>query len=271
LGDKEGDFQLRTLATNLWSVYPFRGRFVKRKFTFIHYHQVSPEVFRDHIGFLEGRFNITHLDRLLDFYENGAPLPDRCLFITFDDGWKSNYELLPFLEERGIPITIFLTTGLIGSNKSPAPLLAYNSLDSEDVDTVDYPSFGDRTLLTSEEIREMSDHVNFQSHLAGHHPVTKLTPDKLMSEMTESKETIEELTGKRVYCLAYPYNRVSPREVSAVSSSDYVFARSGARMMNDDKTNRYLLHSVGIVKKWGIRELKNTLLLSELKTLRESL
>jgi hypothetical protein len=42
-------------------------------------------------------------------------------------------------------------------------------------------------------------------------------------------------------------------------------------MMNDDKTNRYLLHSVGIVKKWGIRELKNTLLLSELKTLRESL
>lgn len=262
---------MRALATNLWSVYPFRGRFIKRKFSFIHYHQVSPEVFKNHIGFLEGRFNITHLDRLRDFYENGASLPDRCLFITFDDGWKSNHELLPLLEERGPPITIFLTTGLIGSNKSPASLTAYNSLDSKDIDSVHYPSSDERTMLTSDEIREMSGHVNFQSHLVGHHPVAKLTPDKLMSEMAESKETIEELTGKRVYCLAYPYNRVSPSEVSAVSSSDYVFARSGARMMNDAETNRYLLHSVGIVKKWGIRELKNALLLSELKTLRGSL
>lgn len=260
---------MRTLATRLWSVYPFRGHFIKRKFTFIHYHQVSPEVFKAHIRFLEERFNITHLDRLRDFYENGAPLPDRCLFITFDDGWKSNYELLPVLEEQGIPITIFLTTGLIGSNKTPAPLTAYRVLDSLDVDAVDYPSSDERTMLTTDEIREMSGHVNFQSHLAGHHPSAKLTPDKLRSELLESKLTIEELTGKRVYCLAYPYNRVSPREVSLVSSSDYVFARSGARMMNDSETNRYLLHSIGIVKDWGIRELKNTLLFSELKTLRE--
>ena len=269
--DQESDFPLRTLATKLWNAYPFRDRFIKRKFAFIHYHQVSLEVFSTHLGCLEGRFNITHLDRLCDFYENGAPLPDRSLFITFDDGWKSNYELFPLLEEQGIPITIFLTTGLIGSNKAPAPIAAYNALDSGGIDIVDYPTLNERTMLTTEEIREMASHVNFQSHLVGHHPSTKLTPDKLRSELAESKRTIEELTGKQVYCLAYPYNRVSPEVVSLVNSSDYVFARSGARMMNDAETNRYSLHSTGIVKNWGISELKDAFLLSELKTFTASL
>ncbi len=262
---------MNTLATRLWSAYPFRGRFIKGKFSFIHYHRVSPKVFNGHIRFLEERFNITHLDRLCDFYENGTPLPERCLFITFDDGWKSNYDLLPMLKEQGIPITIFLSTGLIGSNKWAAPDTAYNKLDSEDVDAIEYQVSEERTMLTLDEIREMSNHVNFQSHLVGHHPVTKLTPDKLSSELTESKRTIEGLTGKQVYCFAYPYNRVSPEVISLVSSSDYVFARSGARMMNDDETNRHSLHSTGIVRDWGIRELKDAILFSELKTFRASL
>jgi len=262
---------LNALATRLWSAFPFRDRFIKGKFTFIHYHRTSPEVFKDHIMFLEERFNITHLDMLRDFYERREPLPERCLFITFDDGWKSNYDLLPILEEQGIPITIFLSTGLIGSNKWAAPITAYNKLDSEDVDSVEYKLSDDRTMLTVDEIREMSRHVNFQSHLVGHHPVTKLTLDKLNSELTESKQTIEELTGKQVYCLAYPYNRVSSRELSLVSSSDYLFARSGARMMNDDETNRYALHSTGIVRDWGIHELTDAILFSELKTFRAGL
>lgn len=262
---------MKTLATRLWGIFPFRGSFLREKFTFIHYHKVSPEVFRAHIRFLQERYNITHLDMLLDYYEKGTPLPDDCLFITFDDGWKSNYELLPLIEEHNIPITVFLITGLIGAKKSPVPLTLYLTMDSKDINAVDYPTYNERMMLTVDEIREMSRHVNFQSHLVGHHLSTKLSPGQFKSELEESKKTIEDITGQQVYCLAYPYNRVSPREVSFVSSSDYVFARSGARMMNDKKNNRFMLHSIGINGDWSVGELKTALLQSELKTLRDSL
>ena len=133
--------------------------------------------------------------------------------------------------------------------------------------SIEYSVEPDRTMLNVEEIKEMSSCINFQAHGVSHYPLTLLSEESLKSELIESKESIEEITGKSVYAFAYPYNRANNKVAKVVESCDYVFARVGGRIMNRPDTNRYFLNSIGIEEKSSVFELQNKLFKAELKTL----
>jgi peptidoglycan/xylan/chitin deacetylase (PgdA/CDA1 family) len=221
------------------------------------------------VEYLNTHYNITDLESLRDHYENGAPLPRNALFITFDDGWRSNYDLLPIIEEKKLSITIFLTTGLIGTNKKPAPLTNYNEKTVEEI-TDSYPSESERTMLSIDEIKDMSKLINFQAHGVHHHLSTYLTEEQLKAEIIESKNTVEGITGKPVYGFAYPYNRAGEKEAIIVKSCGFVLARRGGRIMNNPSTDRFLLNSIGIDENCSLKDFKTKIFRSELKTVLRS-
>jgi peptidoglycan/xylan/chitin deacetylase (PgdA/CDA1 family) len=58
------------------------------------------------------------IDELIRGCMGTAPLPNKAVAITFDDGYLDNYTLAyPLLKELDIPATIFITTGYMGSKK----------------------------------------------------------------------------------------------------------------------------------------------------------
>ena len=78
---------------------------------------VRGQSFEAHITYLRKRFHIISLDELLDLWRTNRLKSHRsyCV-ITFDDGWRDNYEFaFPILVKHRIPATIFLATDFIGT------------------------------------------------------------------------------------------------------------------------------------------------------------
>ena len=77
---------------------------------------VSPETLDLHLTELERHFELMHLEEWLRRAKEGAPLPRLACAITFDDGWRDNYDFaLPVLVKHGAPATIFLVSSYIGT------------------------------------------------------------------------------------------------------------------------------------------------------------
>ena len=77
---------------------------------------VSPETFDLHLTELKRRFELVHLAEWLRRAREGLPLPKLACAITFDDGWRDNYEFaLPVLVQHNAPATIFLVSSYVGT------------------------------------------------------------------------------------------------------------------------------------------------------------
>ena len=81
---------------------------------------VSSETFTKHMQYLKDQqFNVIPLNELISQLQAGQELADKTVAITFDDGYKNNYEqAAPILEKFGYPYTIFVNPELIDSGKS---------------------------------------------------------------------------------------------------------------------------------------------------------
>lgn len=79
---------------------------------------VTPETFRRHLHWLAERFEIVRLADWLSAAGLGEPLPARACALTFDDGWRDNYEFaLPALVEHNAAATIFAVSHMIGGTE----------------------------------------------------------------------------------------------------------------------------------------------------------
>jgi peptidoglycan/xylan/chitin deacetylase (PgdA/CDA1 family) len=78
---------------------------------------VSPETLDMHLRILQKHFALVHLDDWLLNRAAGKELPRRACAITFDDGWRDNFEYaFPVLRQHRAPATIFLVSDFVGGN-----------------------------------------------------------------------------------------------------------------------------------------------------------
>ena len=72
--------------------------------------------FEHHMQLLQDNgWQVVSLEQLISFVEQGTPLPEKAVALTFDDGYQSNYELaFPILQRYGHPATIFAIGCSIG-------------------------------------------------------------------------------------------------------------------------------------------------------------
>ncbi|HBG78598.1 MAG TPA: hypothetical protein DDW84_07135 [Phycisphaerales bacterium] len=77
----------------------------------------SPENFESHLKTLSQNYRVIRLAELLDEIKNNRFVPNT-IALTFDDGYADNFtNALPLLEKYKIPATIFVTSGMVGSDR----------------------------------------------------------------------------------------------------------------------------------------------------------
>ena len=77
---------------------------------------VSPATLDLHCALLKRYFDFVHLDDWLRAARAGEELPRMACALTFDDGWRDNFEYaLPVLEQQRVPATIFLVSSYTGT------------------------------------------------------------------------------------------------------------------------------------------------------------
>ena len=161
-----------------------------------------PELFERGMTMLRERgFGTISLTDAAALIARGERFPERSMVITFDDGYESVYEhAFPVLQRLALTATVFLTVGRQRTAETDARL----------------PSLEGRTMLSWREIREMhAAGIEFGAHTLTHPDLTRLPPDRVETEMRESKAVIEDALGGTVQAFCYPYGRHDDRSRAA--------------------------------------------------------
>ena len=163
----------------------------------LNYHQIEekngnpltlwPDQFEAQMAYLaDAGYTTITIDEMMDALENGTPLPEKPVIITFDDGYADNYEYAyPILKKYGFKATIFLIYDLTNT----------------------YPNY-----LTWEQINEMKESglIHFESHTMTHANLAELnSADELRHEIADSHDLLSEKLGYDMHYIAYPGGRVN--------------------------------------------------------------
>ncbi len=74
----------------------------------------TPAEFEAHLAYLQRNFHPVSIDEVLVAHRGGKALPPHSVLVTFDDGYRDNYDYaFPILQRYGIPGLFFVTTGLV--------------------------------------------------------------------------------------------------------------------------------------------------------------
>src|SRR5438105_1302164 len=184
--------------------------------------EITPAAFEAEMKELKDKgITVISMQDLLAWKRGEKNIPPRCAVITFDDGWKSQYEVAwPILKKFGYPVTMFIyTEGVRGG------------------------SLGGGEAITWEQLADMRDNgVDIQAHTATHQdlreghtvmviePGGKRTKKKLtgadyekwvQNEVVGCKELLEQRLGIKVNCFAVPFGNYNEHVKELARNAGY--------------------------------------------------
>jgi len=196
-------------------------------------HYVAPGLFRAHVEFLHrSGYRAVGLAEVVRHLRGEAPGVERPLAITFDDGYDCLYrQALPVLQEFSFTATVFMVAGCIGG---------INEWDANRTMVAE-------PMLTAEHLVELARcGIEIGSHGMTHDRLTGLADGKLRAALRDSKRKLEDLTGRAVTAVAYPYGDHNEKVRGAAAECGYVVGCGTARGVNRPGDDPFALKRVNI-------------------------
>lgn len=201
--------------------------------------EMTPELFESQMQQLKDKnIPVIGMQDFLAWKRGEKNIPPKAAIITFDDGWKSQYEVgWPIMKKFGYPLTLFIYTEGVRGGK-----------------------FGGGGAMSWEQLAEMRDAgVDIQAHSVTHQDLRKaydkgakkkLSPEEydawLNNEVLGCKSMLEQKLGIKVNAFAVPFGNINDRVREELKKVGYegIFTVYGQRLMfsaPNDNLGRYLM------------------------------
>lgn len=188
---------------------------------------VATAKFRQQMEYLAAHCEVVGLESLLtDERRKKKEEGRKKVVITFDDGYRDNYlNGYPVLKELGLPATIFLTTGMIGTDKKRS---RYQDMPSPD-------------MLSWAEAKEMMHSgMTFGPHTASHPHLSALSCKEQKKEIEESIVMLNtnlsrEEISTSMFC--YPYGDYNAQTLNILKGLGIKLAVTIKPGINNEQTN----------------------------------
>lgn len=203
--------------------------------------EITPQDFEKQMQELKDRgIAVIPLQDMLAWKRGEKNIPPRAAVLTFDDGWRSQYDVAwPILKKFNYPFTLFIYTEGVRGGK-----------------------FGGGEAITWEQLAEMRDAgVDIEAHSATHQDLKKpydktakrrLNPQEyqawLDSEIIAPKQLLEQRLGIKVNCFAVPFGNWNQQVKETAMRAGYeamftVYGQPITFRTPNDSIGRYLIEA----------------------------
>jgi peptidoglycan/xylan/chitin deacetylase (PgdA/CDA1 family) len=243
----------------------------RRRLTILLFHQQTPTQFDRTVRILKRRYSIISLGRALDALDSGslAQLPERPLVITFDDGRASNAALIPVFARHAIRPTVFIATGVVGTNRH----FWWTHLPGDRVASLQALPDAERiVLLTAQELDPLREHdapqaltftdlealssvADIEPHTRTHPVLTRCTPETAREEIEGSIHDVVRLVGTQPRVFAYPNGVLDDGVAALVADSGLRYAVTTEPVLVDERSDPLRLGRIFVRDDAGASEL----------------
>lgn len=219
---------------------------------------ISPALFEKDMKYLTSNgYTTVTVEDLINYVYHGKNLPDKCIMLTFDDGYYNNYYYAyPLLKKYKCKAVI-----------SPIASMTEKFTQTQDI-SVSYGHIND------DDIKEMvnSGYVEIQNHSYDMHT---LTPRKgvskkrsesaedyknaITSDITKAQNYLENVTGKKPSCFVYPFGAKSDGTEEIVRELGFVCTLTCTEEPNVITRDKESLFELGRYRRDGKESMENLL------------
>src|SRR5262252_2795879 len=192
--------------------------------------EITPAAFEAQMKEMKDKgITVISMQDLLAWKRGEKNIPPRSAVITFDDGWKSQYEVAwPIMKKYGYPFTLFIyTEGVAGGHLGGGQAITWEQLADLRDNGVDIEAHS----ATHQDLRE--GHQIMVIDANGKRSKKKLTGADyekwIQNEVVGSKELLEQRLGIKVNCFAVPFGNYNEhvKELARNAGYDAMFTVYG--------------------------------------------
>ena len=201
------------------------------------YHNVdefNKKLFEEQMIFMKDNYEVIPLGKLVDYLKNGITRNAKYAAITFDDGYRDNYEIaFPIIERQKIPATLYLTAGYLDSNSDK--------------------------YLKWDMARKMidSDLISIGNHTYSHKILSTLSREEQKREIKSGRDRIEDMLAVTPASFAYPFGQLihyTHDTIDILKNDGYDFAVSAFPMEIKSPFNDF--YEIPRISSYNVKSLK---------------